>query len=301
MHWAIPSMGSSILFAVVSVFDKRILAAHVRSLPSFYFVFGCLQVLIGIGAAFVRPWEGAASTSAMVAALVNGLLWGVGLALFFYGIQRLEVSRVVPVFHTFPVSTARMAVFLLDEKLLLVHWLAILVVVAGAGSLALEQGSEKGRSGRALAYLLVFLASVLTGAGTVTNKMALEGMDFWNVFALRQMLLGGVVLLASLRPGILAQVREQLADRRGTTFIVLNEGVLAFFAIYVTLVALDLGPASLVATVMATRPFFVLVFSALLSTRLWHVLDEPLSRDTIVLKSVSTAMIVGGVSLLTLV
>ena len=51
---------------------------------------------------------------------------------------------------------------------------------------------------------------------------------------------------------------------------------------------------------MSTRPAFVLVISALVSTRIWKVLDEPLTRDTWALKSGSTAIVVAGVGILAL-
>ena len=249
MHWAIPSMGSSILFAVVSVFDKRILAAHVRSLPSFYFVFGCLQVLIGIGAASSGRGKGQHHLR-YGRGLGQRATVGRGPGPFFYGIQRLEVSRVVPVFHTFPVSTAILAVFLLDEKLLLVHWLAILVVVAGAGSLALEQGSEKGplREG-------VGLSPGIPGerAYRCRYRYQQDGPGR-NGFLERVCPSPNVAGRGSApcvpsarhpRPGEGAVGGSQRYHLHCT-----QRGVLAFFAIYVTLVALDLGPASLVATVI---------------------------------------------------
>jgi hypothetical protein len=61
-----------------------------------------------------------------------------------------------------------------------------------------------------------------------------------------------------------------------------------------------LGPVSLVATAMSTRPLFVFVLSVLLSSRAWRLPDEPLDRETLPTKLVSAAMIVSGVSAISL-
>ena len=301
MNWVAIALIGAALFGVVSVLDKRILMNHVPSLPAFYFVLALLQVPMAIGTALVQPWDSGASTEAVIAAIATGIFWGVGILLLFYGLRMLEVSRVVPIFHTFPVTTAVLAVLFLDEKLLLVHWLAIIAVVIGAGSIVLGQGQRRGPDRKYSVYALVLLGSLFMGAATVTNKLALDELPLWNVFALRQAMVGAVVILPSLRPGIISQVRKQLADRQGMALLIFTEGALVFVVHYLILVALDRGSASVVATLIATRPFFVLVYSALLSTPAWRILDEPLNRDTLALKLASTAMIIGGVSVLTLV
>lgn len=300
MGWVLASLGSAALFAGVSVLDKRILAVHVPGLSCFYVLVGVIQVATGVVTSVAVPWESGVPGEAVAAAAVSGALWGCSLMLLFFGLRVLEVSRVIPVFHTFPVFVAIIAVVFLDERLLLVHWLAILVVVAGAGLVTVGQG-ERGPSQRAgLAFALVALGSIITAVATVASKVALEDMTFWNVFAIRCFFLGGVLLASAARPQVLGQVRGVLGNGRAISLIVFTEGVLAPAGAYTMLLALSLGPVSLASTLMSIRPVFVLFISALLSTRLWHLLDEPLTRDTLALKAISTAMVVGGVSVLSL-
>ena len=71
-------------------------------------------------------------------------------------------------------------------------------------------------------------------------------------------------------------------------------------AMYAMLLALSLGSAALVTTLLSTRPVFVLLISASLSTRFWNLMNEPLTRDVLVLKSISTTIVVGGAAVLTL-
>jgi len=301
VDWVLASLASTILFAGVSVLDKRILAVHVPGLLGFYVLVGVSQVAVAMVVAAAVPWEGGASGKAVGAAMVSGAMWGVSLMMLFYALRVMEVSRVTPIFQIYPVFVAIMAVFLLDEGLLPVHWLAILVVVSGAGLVTLGQEQSKASQRTKLAFTLLFLSSIVTAAGTVATKVALEEMAFWNVFAIRSCFLGAVLLAAGARPQGLRQARAVLGRAGSAGLILFTEGVLAPVAVYAMLLALSLGPVSLASTVMSSRPVFVLILSTLLSTRFWNVLDEPLTRDTLALKATSTAMVVGGVSVLSLV
>lgn len=282
----------------MTVLDKRIVSFHVRSMSAFYTLFAILNIGIGLLLVLIPSWEGWASTWVNFLALVNGALWGSGLLLFFWGLRYIDASRATPIFHTFPVFAAILAVFFLNEELSPIHWFAIVVVVLGAGTINVGKHSGGSLPGQYRASILVFLGAALHGVATVNNKFVLDHMDFWNVFALRQLTLGMSCLIPGLRKGILTKLRDQLEDRKGLVLIVFGEGLLAFLGVALTLLALRLGPVSLVATMLATRPLFVLVFSVLLSTKFWPVLNEPLRRDTIVIKALSTAMIVGGAAVL---
>lgn len=301
MGWVLASLGSSVIFAGISVLDKRILAAHVPGLSGFYILVGALQVAMAAIAVLAVPWEGGASVGAVMAAAISGVLWGLTLLLFFYSLRILEVSRAVPIFHTYPVFVALMAVVFLEERLPLIHWAAILVVVGGAGLVTLGQDKRGEAQRMTMAFALLFLASILTAGAIVATKAAVEEMNLWNVFALRSLFLGAVLLLPVVWPHGLQQVRTILANGRSVSLIFVTEGILAGAGVYIMLLALSLGPASLASTLMSTRPVFVLIISTLLSTRFWNLLDEPLTRDALTLKVASTVMVVGGASVLSLV
>ena len=280
--------------------DKRILMAHVPGVSGFYGLVGVIQVGVAGVVLLAVPWQSGASGTAIAWSIVSGLCWGITLLLMFSALRGLEVSRVVPAYHVFPVFVAIMAVTFLDEHLSALHWVAILLVVAGAGMVIVGQKQEEGGQNNKIAIAFVFLASVATAVGMVTSKVALEEMNFWNVLALRSMFLGAVLLLPGLMPQGLRQAKLILADPKAVGLILFAEALIAPAAMYAMLLALSLGSAALVTTLLSTRPVFVLLISASLSTRFWNLMNEPLTKDVLVLKSVSTAMVVGGAAVLTL-
>ena len=299
MNWIAASLGSAALFAVVSVLDKRILAERAIHISGFYFLVGLLQYVMAGIAALAFTWQGSTFES-IVAAAMSGALAGASLIALFHGFRILDVSRAVPIFHTFPVFVALMAMTFLGESLLALHWLAIILVVVGAGLAAMGQSERQGSGRRALAYAAVVVASMFMAASTVVTKAALEEMDFWNLFAVRSAFLGLVLVIPALRPGSLGTAIAILYNRPATILTVVSEGVVAATAMYTMLLALSLAPASLATALMSTRPVFVLFLSALLSTPLWKLLDEPLTKETWAVKLAATGSVVGGVSILTL-
>ena len=84
----------------------------------------------------------------------------------------------------------------------------------------------------------------------------------------------------------------------GMTF--LSEGFMVTIAALALIMALSVGPVSLVGAGFAAWPLAVLVLSAAFSTRFWKVLDEPLGRQTLGLKTAATLLVVGGVIVLRL-
>ncbi len=299
MGWVAASISSAVLFSLVSVLDKRILSVHVPGVMGFYFPVGVVQFGMAAVVALFVPWHGGTAGSIAMAA-VSGALAGASLLGLFYGFRHLDVSRAVPIFHTFPVFVAIMAVAFLDERLLLVHWIAILVIVFGAGLVMLGQPQSQSAGVTKIALAAVAFSSLAMAVSTVASKVALDTMDTWNVFIVRSIFLGAALLIPTLQPQGLRQGLAVLSNRRAATLILLTEGFLAAAAIYTMLLAFELGPVSLASTLMSTRPVMVLFMSALLSTRFWNLLDEPLTRDTWAVKFVSTGMVVGGVGVLSL-
>ena len=149
-------------------------------------------------------------------------------------------------------------------------------------------------------FFVLLMASALAAGGQVLSKVALEEMSLWNMLVVRNLGLVMATTLLPLRPSVLGEIRHVLKSRQSVGVLILNEGVIAFVEVFLTLWAIDLGPVSLVATLMSTRPLFVFALSVLLSVGVWRLLGEPLDRGTLAIKIASTVMIVGGISAITL-
>ena len=301
MTWVVAVLISTTLFALVTILDKRLIAHLFPSAQSFNVAFGLLQVPIAaLLFAVVVPTVGFDGGAGIPWAIASGLLWAGGITLFFHGLRLEEVSRATPIQMTAPIFTALLAVTFLGESLNGLQWAAIGMVVLGGATVTVrpELGWFRIANRRALVILLG--ASFVMGVAFVVSKEATNQMNVWAIQAFRAAAMGAGVLALQGRRTAFREAREMLSDRRAMGTLVLTEGIIAPIAAFMFVLALSLGPVSLVSAVSSSRPLLVLAASAALSTPYWNVLGEPLDRRTLGVKLASTVLIVGGVVALAL-
>ena len=299
MDWLIVSLLSASVSSVIAILDKVILMKYAPSVATLIVLTGLLQIPPVLA---ILPFAPLESYSIGVWALGygSGIIMGFGLSLMFWVLRRQDVSLVVPVTSSSPVFVAILAVVLLSERLTALHWIAILVTISGTVIVSMGRNDRNQPMVLGSPVVLLMICSILMAIGQIMNKAALDDMTFWNLFVVRSLGFCVVAVLLPLRPSVIRECRQVLRDRVAFGMIVLNEGGIAFGTMALMLWAISLGPVSLVATVMSTRPLFVFVLSLVLSSGVWRVLDEPLERNILTRKLVSTTMIVGGVASLSL-
>ena len=303
MHWISLAISSTVLFSIVAVLDKKLLARYIQDVRTFYFCVGAFQLIVSLIVFLIYPWESNPSTFTFFVGLSSGIVWALGLMTMFFGMSKLEVSRVIPISHTYPVFVAVMATSFLGETLSFIQYCSVLLTVLGAGLLArsgvLSADTSKKKHDIKI-YLLVLLGSVLTAVANVTYKYALSEIEFWNLFAMRSFCLFFVLAIGGLHAKLIFEVKNFWWNREARYLFILVEFITAPMAMILMLAALAEGPVSMASTLFSTRPLFVLIIGGLLSTQYWNVLNEPLTKETMPTKLLFTTMIVLGVFGLTL-
>ena len=303
MHWISLAISSTVLFSIVAVLDKKLLARYIQDVRTFYFCVGAFQLIVSLIVFLIYPWESNPSTFTFFVGLSSGIVWALGLMTMFFGMSKLEVSRVIPISHTYPVFVAVMATSFLGETLSFIQYCSVLLTVLGAGLLArsgvLSADTSKKKHDIKI-YLLVLLGSVLTAVANVTYKYALSEIEFWNLFAMRSFCLFFVLAIGGLHAKLIFEVKNFWWNREARYLFILVEFITAPIAMILMLAALAEGPVSMASTLFSTRPLFVLIIGGLLSTQYWNVLNEPLTNETMPTKLLFTTMIVLGVFGLTL-
>ena len=294
MDWVAVSLASAAAFALVSILDKVLLVRFVTNARTFIVMVGLIQFPVAALALPFSSFDGIGA-GPLVVGYFSGFLWGISLIAMFGVMSTQDVSRVVPVISTSPVFVAILAVVFLSESLGPLHWVAILATVAGAGLISLRSSSSSGRVGLGPSFFVLLLGSMALAGGQFLSKVALDDMDVATLLVTRSAGLGMAAVILPFRPSVVPLIRRAVADPRTLAVFVMAEGFVVLLAMVLTLWAIGLGPVSLVATAMATRPLFVFAMSIALSSSLWPLLNEPLDRRTLLHKLVSTAIIVAGI------
>lgn len=301
MSWLTAALLSTLFFALISVFDKKLLTDLFRTVPDFFVVFGLMQLVIGgVFTLVALATGGIAINPGFWWSIASGFAFAAGLPLFFTALRYEEASRAIPIMALMPVFATIIGVVLLGERLTAIQTIAVIVIISGAALVSMRRVNGRLRIATGRAFLLLVGASAVLGIAFVVTKLATDTTSIWAVQGISTLVLGLAILAVVFRRAPLAQIPSYLRHAPTASLMLLTEGLLAPGAILTLIIALEAGPVSLVSVVTASRPLLVLLLTLALSTPAWNILREPLDRETIGLKTTSTALIVGGVITLAL-
>ena len=295
LQWILPALASPIVYAAVTLGDKRIISTLGLALGSFYLYVGFTQLSIAAAILLVFGWPGA-PFFALANSFGGGFLWGTGLMLMFFVLRREEVSRVTPVWQSSPVFVALFAVLFLDESLAWHGWLAVLLVVSGAIAVSIDfnRGGLAAFSVRPTFFILLTGAAII-GVAQLLLKVASEDLGEWHNMAFRGIGLCTSIALPWLRPPYPAGLIVWLRNPKNAVSILLTESVGPFTGNLLLLSAIAIGPISLVSALLGTRPIWVLAGTLLLGLTAKHFISERITGRDLVLKTVATSAVVAGI------
>ncbi len=295
LEWILPALASPILYTMVTIGDKRVLSVLRLNLGSFYLFVGSVQLVIAICILAILGWQ-SAPFSAIAASYGAGFLWGAGLMMMFFVLQREEVSRVTPVWQSSPVFVALLAVLFLDESLAWHGWLAVLLVVSGAVAVSIDLSRSGLDAFRVRpTFFMLIAGAVIIACGQLLLKVGADDLDVWHNMAFR-----GAGLFTSLaapwaRPPYPSRLIEWMRTPRNSLSLLISEAIGPFLGNLFLLMAIAVGPVSLVSALFGTRPIWVLGATLLLGLFARQFISERIAGRDLVLKGVATSAVVAGV------
>ena len=299
--WIWLAIGSAAALGLANIAHKRLLDNYLPGVGVLGAGSILTRLLCGVVAVVVVGWPGDAPAAAVGIGLLSGVCLGAGLALLFLGLRMGEASRAVAVSQTNPILVALLAMVVLGEPVSGWQWLAIGMVVVGAMLVSVEGiGAGAGRRLFRLTPGLTALvgSSVTLGLAFFLSKLALEdGLTPWEVFALQELGMAPVFAVFG-RPENWRRLWRGLRSGPALATFVIGEEILPQMAILLFIWSFSMGPVSLAAAILATRPLFVFAVGTLLSWRMLGLLRESLGPAALTAKFVAIGMIVGGTVLL---
>lgn len=296
LSWALPAIASPLVYAVISLGDKWMLTNLKLRIESFNLFVGCTQLVTG-GVVLAVLGFPDSPLSSVGYAYAGGMLWGVGLILFFWALQREQIGRVVPVSQTSPIFAAFLGVFFLGENIEWWGWLAVLLVVGGAVIVSANP-QQVLSGGFSKIYLYVVVGAAIIGFAQLLLKESSGDLNVWHNLAFRGLGLFNTLGLPFVRPSVIRDLQKIMTRPRAAIPIVIIEGIGPVFGNGLLLLALANGPVSLVSALLGTRPVFVLLLTFAFAPIAKREISEKFSRVDIATKTISVAAVVGGVAII---
>jgi len=211
--------------------------------------------------------------------------------------KKVEVSRVVPVVLTYPVFVAIMALFLLGESINYLQWLAIIMVVGGAIMISFRRSRAGAPGFLSKPFFLCIGVALLMAAADIMNKYVLGYVSFWNLMVFNTFCLAAGCFAFSLRHKTFDDYRNMTGRTLAVVLVFLDQ-LIALGGMISLLSAVQRGPVSLVSTVAASRPMYVLIIALILSRLFPALLPWQKGRVMLAVRFVATLMVVGGIALI---
>jgi drug/metabolite transporter (DMT)-like permease len=207
-----------------------------------------------------------------------------------------EVSRVIPLLQLTPVFVLILSSLVLHEVLRPQDYVAFGLLVLGGTLFAIRLTKGIRIS---LAFYLMILASFLLALYSIALKYLFSVQDFYTIFIWVQ--IAGFITFFQfipLRPFRSSLVKTYKMTSRKIGIILVAEQAVAYVSVFAYNYAIAHGPITLISSVGATQPLFVLLFATILSFRFPQVLKEELTRMDVALKVLGLIAIFAGTYLI---
>jgi len=297
MNWASIALLSAATYAVVNIIDSHLLSRRMPGLRALLLPIGCFHLVYGLLIFWIFPLPTGIGVWPILVAVASGLFRTTAAIVLLYNLKREEVSRVIPIVYTYPIFVAIIAVLFLGETLAYLQWLAIIIVVAGAVMVSIQQSPSGTTIWLNKSFLLLFGSSLCFALADITSKYALSYISPWNMFSITSFCLSGVFWLISVRPSAINQLANMKGRNSALALLTFNE-ILVPIASLLLFLALESGPVSLVSTIIGSRPIFVVLAALILSRVLPGFLKWQSDGGMLILRLVAIAMIFGGIAII---
>jgi drug/metabolite transporter (DMT)-like permease len=215
---------------------------------------------------------------------------------YFKALMVEEVSRVIPLLQLTPVFVLILSSLVLREALRPQDYVAFGLLVLGGTLFAIRLTKGIRIS---LAFYLMILASFLLALYSVALKYLFSIQDFYTIFIWVQ--IAGFITFFQLipfKPFRNSLIKTYKVTNRKIGIILVAEQAVAYVSVYAYNYAIAHGPLTLISSVGATQPLFVLLFAIILSYRFPRVLREELTKMDVALKVLGLIAIFAGTYLI---
>lgn len=251
---------------------------------------------------FLIPWFLRGGSVAVVgAAVLSGALFFLSLLLYFFAVDRDEISRVVPTIGSIaPLFIFFFGFFLLGEGLSSRALAAFFLLLCGGILVEFRAVSHLFSANALRTFSLEIGAALVFAAASVLLKYSFNESDDISAFLWSRIGFAGaaVPLIFSFA------VRQQFFSRvlhshlRGNNVWFIGSRILGGISPLILTAAVALGSVVLVNAVQGVQYVFLFVLALLFSRRWPRIFQEHVARDTILQKIIAIIFIMVGLFLL---
>jgi uncharacterized membrane protein len=278
----------------VNIIDKYVLSKWIREPFVILIIVGIIGLIAAGGIYFLYGFQPLSNINVFLA-LSAGILHLVAYAFYFKALKIEEVSRVVPLFYLSPVFLLFLAAIFLGEIFTPLKYLGVILLVIGAMLISLKNFSTIS-FGKAFYWMIC--SALFLALNSILIKYLLRFTNYWTIFAWERVGNGiaTIPIFYLYLSELLITVRKY--GKKVISLLSVTE-VINILALLLITIATSVGYVTLVNALASIQPFFVLIFTVILSVFYPSVLKEEVKRSIIFLKILAIILIFVGAILIT--
>jgi len=295
-NWIIFAILSPFFFVLSNIIDKFVLEKKIKNIYTYGVIVGLCGLVSGI-LVFLFTLQPFGLISSFWA-ILTGLIYGFSYLIYFKAVSTSDISTAVTLLFIYPIFTALFAFIFLQEKLALVKYIAIILLISGAVLMSLEKSKDKrgikDRYRIKVVLWLMLAVAVIMGIFNTVAKFTLESLSYWNVYFLTWV--GAAIVL--MFPLIFKKNKIALKDSFKFIHLIVYQQILAFIGLLMFFIATSLTKVSIVAALDVLRSPMAFIFMILISLFRPQLLKESINKETILRKVFAIILIVAGIILI---
>ncbi|MBS3055121.1 MAG: DMT family transporter [Candidatus Aenigmarchaeota archaeon] len=292
MDWFWFAILSPAIFAFVNILDKFLISKSIKFPIAYAMLIGIIQMNFNVFLLsffkinFLYP--------ASFIAITSGGLWLFAIIIYIKSLKIEETTKVMSLIFVGPILTAILAFIFLNESFTSFKYIGIGLLVLSAFLISHKKINGQLRFSTALK--IIPFAIVIFSTITILEKFALNTLDFISFYFWSSVGAGSV--------GFLLLAIDKLRLDFGTQFFLIKNKGLLGLAVFIEVLTLIAGLSSFfaisktyvsyVAALASTQPFFVFIFSLILSLFIPGLIKEDFTRKIILIKLSSVILIIIG-------
>ena len=189
---------------------------------------------------------------------VVGFSFAFLVILYCFAMMREQGTNVVSIVYSSPLFVAILALVFLGEKLSVVNYAGILLLVASAFLVLYRRVDTKNP-----ALMLMLVYALISAAARVVTKSVLEGVDVWSYFLwfLVGGIVGSLVLTAVRWPNLATAIRRLDLT---TSLLICTTTAFSTVGLVLLYIAFSLGSVTIASGLTAISPTVLFLYSEIL-------------------------------------
>lgn len=283
MTWAIVASIGYFLGAVANILDKFLLSSKKVSSPAVYAFYANL---LGMGCLIVIPFGFyVPSAYQVLISLFSGFLFGMGILILYFAINRSQASRVIPLIGAItPIGTYIFSYFLLDEKLLVHQTIGAVLLIIGGLLISFDLPLKISKKKFFVGFHQSILSGLLLALAYTIFKLVYAEQPFFNGFIWTRIGAFGCILVLLLVPAwrndifkSFCHTKDNHEEKFRTGALFVSNKLIGGGSSILCNYAIALGSVTLINSMTSIQYLFVIAMAFLASKKYPKIFQENLS------------------------